>query len=177
MKYCSRFHERIQPPKRQWLSVCLYFCCQRVKESYQAFWPDNAAREPNQAAKGQGEDASVLRSREWGGGIGRDLPPCLPGEGHRLLSRNQLGMCHLISDVPEAGCSWSVHLLWHFCLAESGASVASTTDHLLENMYVKNTKMSKMLLNAGWTYAWALLSCPLWRAGGKQAHMSFAPFN
>ena len=128
-----------RPPKGSVLRFCLYRSRQRVKESYPDFWPGNAAHKANQAAQDQGEDGG----REWGQGVSKErlaplpswrgelLGHCLPGEQRRSD----------LSDVPiqatadlSTCCDTSV-------FSEPGASVASTTDHLLENMCTKSVKV------------------------------------
>lgn len=154
------------------LGVCFYCSRQRVKEYSLVAQPGNAACKANPAA--QGREKGWGKQRMGDGRVQRDQPPCLPGEGPwDTVSQGSSWAC-VLSDLPMASSSWSAHLLWHFCLPRARCRLASTADHLLENVCLKTVRL---FLHAGYTSASAPPSFPFWRARGRHAHISFVPFN
>lgn len=103
--------------------------------------------EPNQA-KGQGkvEVFYEVENAVWEGK--ERLVPCLPGEGHRDTVSQGSSWAPVLSDIPVQGAADLSTCCDTSVFAEPGASLASTTKHLLENMCVKSAKMSKTLLCA-----------------------------
>lgn len=117
MKYCSSFHKRTQLSKRQWLSASVYMVATKGWKKPTWYFGQETLHANQTRLRARGRWKCFKEQRIGGGEEGRERRvPLPPWRGNQNTVSWGSSCARVLSDIPVAGSSWSVHLLWHFCL-------------------------------------------------------------